>query len=147
MEPHITISQEGDKDSEAAILSALKDYNINRFGPSDWQELVISLRDDEGTVTGGLCGHTARGWLYTRLLFIPETLRGQGLGPKLLSMAEEEARKRGCIGAYIDTMNPDALAIYQKCGYEIFGQIENFSDIGSLTYLKKSFVSSRKNHV
>ncbi len=138
MEPHISISQEGDKDSEAAILSALKDYNINRFGPSDWQELVISLRDDEGTVTGGLCGHTARGWLYTRLLFIPETLRGQGLGSKLLAMAEEEARTRGCIGAYIDTMNPDALAIYQTCGYEIFGQIENFSGAESLTYLKKS---------
>lgn len=138
MQPTITISQTGDKDSEAAILAALKAYNVERLGPSDWQELTISLRDDTGDVTGGLCGHTARGWLYTRLLFVPETLRGQGLGPRLLAMAEDEARKRGCKGAYIDTMSPDALAIYQKCGYEVFGQIPDFGESVSLTYLRKN---------
>ncbi|MBD8686808.1 MULTISPECIES: GNAT family N-acetyltransferase [unclassified Rhizobium] len=136
-EPQITISDGPDKESEAAILSALKAYNVERFGPSDWRELVISLRNAEGIVTGGLSGHTARGWLYTSLLFIPEEMRGQGLGPKLLAMAEDEARKRGCRGAYIDTMNPDALAIYQACGYEIFGQIEGFTETTALTYLKK----------
>lgn len=139
MQPTISISQTADKDSEAAIFAALKSYNIDRFGPSEWQELVISLRDDDGNVIGGLCGHTARGWLYTQLLFVPETLRGQGLGPKLLAMAEDEAIKRGCVGAFIDTMNPDAVPVYQKCGYEIFGRIENFGE-SSLTYLKKSFV-------
>lgn len=138
MEPQITISDGPDKDSEAAILAALKSYNIERFGPSDWRSLVISLRNAEGIVTGGLSGHTARGWLYTSLLFIPEDMRGKGLGPRLLAMAEDEARKRGCKGAYIDTMNPDALAIYQACGYEIFGQIEGFTDTTALTYLKKS---------
>lgn len=137
MEPQITISDGPDKDSEAAILAALKAYNVDRFGPSDWRSLVISLRNADGTVTGGLSGHTARGWLYTSLLFIPEEMRGQGLGPKLLMLAEDEARKRGCKGAYIDTMNPDALAIYQACGYEIFGQIEGYTDTTSLTYLKK----------
>ncbi|NTF32592.1 GNAT family N-acetyltransferase [Rhizobium skierniewicense] len=139
MEPIITISTAAEKDSEAAIFAALKAYNLDRFGPSDWQELTISLRDEAGKVTGGLCGHTARGWLYTSLLFIPEDIRGQGLGARLLAMAEDEARKRGCKGAYIDTMSQDALAVYQKCGYEIFGQIEDFSDTVSLSYLKKSF--------
>ena len=138
MEPQIIISDGPDKDSEAAILSALKSYNTVRFGPSDWRSLVISLRNADGIVTGGLSGHTARGWLYTSLLFISEDMRGQGLGPRLLAMAEDEARKRGCKGAYIDTMNPDALAIYQACGYEIFGQIEGFTDTTALTYLKKS---------
>ena len=137
MEPQIIISDGPDKDSETAILAALKSYNVERFGPSDWRELVIALRNDEGSVIGGLSGHTARGWLYTSLLFIPEDMRGQGLGPRLLVMAEDEARKRGCKGAYIDTMNPDALAIYQACGYEIFGQIEGFTDTSSMTYLKK----------
>lgn len=86
---------------------------------------------------GGLSGHTARGWLYTALLFIPEDLRGQGLGPKLLQMAEDEARKRGCTGAYIDTMSVDALTLYQRCGYKIFGQIAEFGPDYAMTYLKK----------
>ncbi|XUY26032.1 GNAT family N-acetyltransferase [Agrobacterium sp. rho-8.1] len=140
MEPVITISNAADKDSEAAVFTALKAYNLARFGPSDWQELVISLRDEDGKVIGGLCGHTARSWLYTRLLFVPEDMRGQGLGARLLAMAEDEARKRGCKGAWIDTMSLDALVVYQKCGYEVFGQIENFSDTDSLSYLKKLFI-------
>lgn len=140
MDHDIQIIDGVDEDAKSAILQALKNYNIDRFGPADWQELTIPLRDTDGKVIGGLSGHTARGWLYIALLFIPEHLRGQRLGSKLLGMAEEEARKRGCIGAFIDTMNPDALAIYQKCGYEVFGKFDDFNGTASLTYLKKSFV-------
>ena len=137
MEPHIAIS-DSDQESEAAILAGLKAYNAERFGPSDWRGLVISLRDDDDNIIGGLSGHTARGWLYTSLLFIPEEMRGKGLGPKLLDLAEKEALKRGCRGAYIDTMNTDALRLYQKCGYVVFGQIEDFGNANTMTYLKKS---------
>ena len=139
MEPKIVLSA-SDKESEAAILAELKAYNTARFGASNWQELTISIRDDDGKVIGGLVGHTARGWLYTSLLFIPEEMRGKGLGPKLLALAEEEALKRGCKGAYIDTMNVDALSVYQACGYSIFGQIEDFGESGALTYLKKILI-------
>ncbi len=140
MEHDIQIIDGADEDAKSAILQALKTYNIDRFGPAEWQDLTIALRDPDGHVIGGLSGHTARSWLYTALLFIPEHLRGQRLGPKLLGMAEEQARKRGCIGAFIDTMNPDALAIYQKCGYEVFGKLDKFNGTATLTYLKKSLV-------
>ncbi len=138
MNYEIDVSDGANDDAKAVIFGALKTYNINRFGPADWKDLIIALRDEDGIVIGGLAGQTARGWLYTALLFVPEDLRGQGLGPKLLGMAEDEARKRGCKGAYIDTMNPDALALYQKCGYAIFGQIDDYGDGIALTYLKKA---------
>ncbi|MEH3109361.1 MAG: GNAT family N-acetyltransferase [Agrobacterium cavarae] len=137
MHYEIELSDGADESATAAILAGLKDYNLHRFGPADWKELVIALKDEDGKVIGGLSGHTARGWLYTALLFIPEDLRGQGLGPKLLQMAEDEARKRGCTGVYIDTMSADALTLYQKCGYEIFGQIAEFGPDYAMTYLKK----------
>lgn len=140
MHYNIQLSDGADDSATAAILSSLKEYNRHRFGPADWKELVIALRNEDGNVIGGLSGHTARGWLYTALLFIPEELRGQGLGHKLLQMAEDEARKRGCTGAYIDTMSADALTLYQRCGYKIFGQLAEFGPDYSLTYLKKSLV-------
>ncbi|MDQ1186641.1 GNAT family N-acetyltransferase [Agrobacterium larrymoorei] len=140
MQYQIELSDGADDSAKAAILAGLKDYNLHRFGPADWKDLVIALKDENGQVIGGLAGHTARGWLYTALLFIPEALRGQGLGPKLLQMAEDEARKRGCTGAHIDTMSADALTLYQRCGYEIFGQIAEFGPDYSMTYLKKSLV-------
>ncbi len=140
MHYEIELNDGANEDAKAAILGALKSYNINRFGPAEWKDLIIALKDADGNVIGGLAGYTARRWLYTALLFIPEDLRGKGLGPKLLGMAEDEARKRGCKGAYIDTMNPEALLLYQRCGYTIFGQIEDYGDGIAMTYLKKLLI-------
>lgn len=109
-------------EEEKAIEAPLIAYNIATFGKSDKRDLNIPLRNAEGVVEGGLVGYTARGWLYVRLLFIPQAARGQGFGPKLLAIAEQEARHRGCIGAYLDTMNPEALKVYQRCGYRLIGQ-------------------------
>lgn len=107
---------------EEAVRKPLVDFNIARFGESGKRDLAICLRSDSGEVKGGLIGWTARDWLYVQLLFIPEENRGHGLAGRLLKMAENEARKRGCVGAYIDTMNPDALQTYLKYGYKIIGK-------------------------
>jgi GNAT superfamily N-acetyltransferase len=133
------MSDVADPEAEKAIRDPLVAYNLARFGESDKRELIITIRDDENIVTGGLVGHTARGWLYVQLLFIPETMRGRGTGPKLLAMAEEEARKRGCMGAYIDTMNPDALRTYERYGFTKIGSLGPLSSGQSITWLEKRF--------
>ena len=135
----LTVSDETDDAAEAFISGALRNWNIARFGESNKRDLNILLRDTEGAVTGGLIGHTARGWLFIALLFVPETQRGQGLARRLLDMAEEEARKRGCLGAMIDTMNPDALRLYRKTGYEISGASPAFDSGHCITWLAKRF--------
>lgn len=125
---------------EAAILKQLTDYNNNvLLGPTDRRGLAIVLRDEHGNADGGLVGHTGRGWLYVRLLFVPERLRGQGLAGRMLQMAEDEARARGCKGAYIDTINPAARRAYERQGYETCGSIENFTGDFSITWLVKRF--------
>jgi GNAT superfamily N-acetyltransferase len=133
------LSDVADAEAEKAIRDPPVAYNLARFGESDKRKLIITIRDGEDTVTGGLVGYTARGWLYVQLLFVPETMRGQGTGPKLLAMAEEEARKRGCMGAYIDTMNPDALRLYQRFGFTKIGSLSPLSTGQSITWLEKRF--------
>ncbi|MFF2319732.1 GNAT family N-acetyltransferase [Agrobacterium sp. NPDC058088] len=133
------LSDVADAEVEKAIREPLVAYNIARFGESDKRELTITIRDEDNTVTGGLVGHTARGWLYVQLLFVPETMRGQGTASKLLSMAEDEARKRGCVGAYIDTMNPDALRTYERYGFTKIGALGPLSSGQSITWLEKRF--------
>ncbi|MDS7597674.1 GNAT family N-acetyltransferase [Agrobacterium tumefaciens] len=128
-----------DAEAEKAIRDPLVAYNVARFGESDRRELLITIRNGEGAVTGGLVGYTGRGWLYIQLLFVPEDMRGKGTGPKLLAMAEEEAKKRGCIGAYIDTMNPDALRLYERCGFAKIGALSPLSSGQSITWLEKRF--------
>ncbi|TPP12152.1 GNAT family N-acetyltransferase [Rhizobium glycinendophyticum] len=52
------------------------------------------------------------------MLFISERLRGQRMAGRLLAMAEKEAKVRGCIGTYIDTVNPVARRTYERAGLE-----------------------------
>jgi GNAT superfamily N-acetyltransferase len=124
---------------EAQILEQLKAFNLRMFGESRRRDLCIPLYDDDGRVTGGLVGYTGRGWLYTAMLFIPEPLRGQGLAGRMLDMAEEEARRRGCIGAYIDTMNPQALRLYLRHGYHEIGSLKGLDGGLAVTWLEKRF--------
>jgi len=73
-----------------------------------------------------LIGETYYGWLYINLLFIREELRGQGYGHRLLTLAEEEALKRGAGNAYLDTFSFQAPDFYQQHGYQVFGTLQDF---------------------
>jgi GNAT superfamily N-acetyltransferase len=146
MESRLRISDQITPDEEQAVEDRLVAYNVATFGKSDRRPLSILLRDDAGVVEGGLIGYTARGWLYVRLLFIPEAHRGQGLAPRLLALAEAEAKARGCIGAYLDTMNPQALKTYLRCGYAANGSHGPMTGDLHITWLSKRFASEANSH-
>jgi GNAT superfamily N-acetyltransferase len=136
---HLEIVEGIPQQDEDIILDKLKAFNIECFGESDRRELAIPLRDTAGAIAGGLVGYTGRGWLYISMLFIPELMRAKGLATRLMIMAEAEAAKRGCIGAYIDTMNPAALALYLKHGYRPIGKLEGLASGHDVTWLEKRF--------
>src|SRR5436190_860977 len=121
----------------AAISEGLTAFNAADVGPSERRALAILIRDESGKTIGGVSGYTAWGWLFTAWLFVPETLRGQGMAGKLLEAAEAEAMARGCFGAWIDTFNPQALRAYQRQGYEIFGELPDFPVGRSRFFLQK----------
>lgn len=122
---------------EAELSKALIAHNVEMLGASHRQPLYIPLKNAQGVVEGGLVAATARGWLHVDILFVPDALRGQGLAAKLLLAAEDEARKRGCKGALIDTANPVARRIYARQGYDICGTLEDYGDGHSITWMKK----------
>ncbi|MBX4908683.1 MULTISPECIES: GNAT family N-acetyltransferase [Rhizobium] len=122
----------------AAITDALSAFNNSDVGPSDRQPLAVLVRDTDGKVTGGLSGFTAWGWLFTQMLYIPDTLRGTGIAGRILAKAEDEAKARGCRGAWIDTFNPQALRAYLRQGYEIFGELEDFPEGRTRSFLRKN---------
>ena len=124
-------------EARETILAGIKAHNDTMLGPTDRRDIFIPLKDDEGKTVGGLVGYTGRGWLFVSMLFVPEHLRGQGLASALLQRAEDEARARGCTGAYIDTINPQARRAYMRQGYEVFGALDKFTGDFSLTWLKK----------
>lgn len=120
---HLEITDSPETNALRAIREGLDAYNATQGVPVDWQPLYLFLRDDQGNTIGGLIGGTYWGWLDIRLLWVADTLRGQGYGSRLMMEAEQEALKRCCHHAYLDTMDFQALEFYQQHGYTIYGEL------------------------
>jgi GNAT superfamily N-acetyltransferase len=119
------------------VAKSLTAFNTGEVGPPERRTLCVFIRDNGGKVVGGSSGFTQWGWLFTQLLWISEEMRGQGLAGTLLQHAEDEARRRGCKGAWIDTFSPHAKHAYERQGYAVFGEIPDFVAGRSRYFLQK----------
>ena len=120
-----------------AVEDGLDDYN-RAFIRSDYQELRIIVRGESGYVAGGLLGDRDWGWLHIRIFWLEAAARRQGLGSKLLAMAEDEGRRRGCKYAYLNTVSFQARPFYEKKGYELFATQEDYPVGHSRWFMKKT---------
>lgn len=110
--------------AEAAISGGLVAYNGTHFRPPDAATLDVVVRDDNsGEPVGGLLGHTSFGLFFLDLLYLPEELRGSGMGNRIITLAEDEARRRGCTAAFVYTVTFQAPGFYERLGYRRFGEI------------------------
>lgn len=108
-----------------AIFRALASVSLNVIGPAEPRLLVIPIQQPSGVVVGGLWAVSLFRWLHLEMLFVPEPMRGQGIGAALLAAAETEARGRGCIGIYVDTLSFQAVPFYEKMGFSTFGVLDD----------------------
>lgn len=122
----ISVTSTPDQTDAETINRNLTEFNDSTVGPANRSELSVLVHDEAGTLIAGINGLTAWGWLYVQRLWVGEKARGQGIAGKMLSAAEDDAKARGCIGAYIDTFNPVALGTYQRQGYVEYGRMEQF---------------------
>ncbi len=114
MEYTLEIEDAPDPEDERFVHERLSEYNRAHVGSENHQRLVIFLRDADGSIVAGLLGDTYWGWLSVGILWVHERLRGRGYGQRLLKAAEEEALRRGCHHAHLDTMDFQALPFYVK---------------------------------
>ena len=108
------------------IGQGISNYNVQQAGEDNAQSLCLVLRSADEEVVGGIIGATYWNWFHLDLMWIQEELRGHGYGHRLLMLAEEEARRRGATNAYLDTFSFQALDFYEKHGYQVFGELEDF---------------------
>ena len=76
-------------DADVEVLPRrLEDFNESRWpGHQPWKPLGVFVRDRE-SVVAGLVGETYCGWLFIRYLWVSDSLRGQGIGRKLMAGGE-----------------------------------------------------------
>ena len=122
----VTVELSPEPEDIDAVTQFLVDANFERAGQDNFEPLFVALRDEIGTIAGGVIGETYWGWLYVDNLSVRTDLRGQGFGGLLLAAAEDEARKRGCRHAFLDTFSFQARPFYEKHGYKIAGTLDDF---------------------
>jgi GNAT superfamily N-acetyltransferase len=135
MSHRIELVPEPAPELRATMLEGLRAFNATELSPGlKLHDLAVAIRDPAlGGVVGGLWGRTSWGWLTVELIFVPENLRGQGLATRLITAAEHEAMARGCHAAWLDTLNPKALSLYERLGYTRFGELKDFP-VGQCRY-------------
>lgn len=122
----ISIVDDPDEKDLNTFFDILRNYNRAQAGPSSHKALSIFVRNENGEIVGGLTGETYWDWLFVENLAVDESVRKSGIGSKLLKAAEEEAVKRGCHAVYLDTFSFQARPFYEKHGYHLFGQLDEF---------------------
>ncbi len=100
------------------------------------QDLGIFYREN-GRLLAGLRAVTYWDWLHIRSLWVDDSLRGQGIGQKLMAAAEKEGAARGCHSAMVDTHSFQAPAFYKKAGYEVWGELADFPRGHTRIYFRK----------
>ena len=115
-----------DEATRSVIIAGLIGYNQAKTGRKDARALVVAIEDEQGQVIGGLWGRTSYDWLFVELLFVPDALRGQGVGTDLMRRAEAEALARGCHSVWLDTFEFQARGFYERLGYTCFAELANY---------------------
>jgi GNAT superfamily N-acetyltransferase len=147
LKPTINLIKKPEPHMRQAIARPLIAFNNTRASqPEDYLPLVITLSDgDGGNILGGLWADTNFAHMHVDLLFVPETLRGFGLGRQMLVQAEQEAVARGCRGAWLDTYSFQARGFYEHLGYDVFGTIDDYPPGQSRIFLHKSLRPLRRS--
>jgi GNAT superfamily N-acetyltransferase len=123
-EPVLALTDEPGEQAQQVIGRGLADFNELKTGYRDARPLAALARDpDTAETLGGMLGRTSYGMLFIDLVFLPETLRGQDIGSRLLRMMEEEGIRRGCQSGVLYTVTFQAPGFYERHGWIEFGRV------------------------
>ena len=128
------------REDVALLDERLYEFNASASGVHDGRSLAIFVRDGDGTIVAGMHGWTWGGTGFVQAIWVDQTRRGRGLGSRLLSAAEAEARRRGCHQMHLDTHSYQAPTFYKKLGYEVIGRLPGWPGDDVRIFLRKRLV-------
>jgi GNAT superfamily N-acetyltransferase len=124
-EPKIIVTDAPTPEQNAVIQEGLRAYNTEKAGYDDYKPLAVFVTDPAtGAVLGGLFGGSYMGQARVDRFFLPEDLRRDRIGSRVLALAEEEARRRGCSLLMLNTMEIQAPGFYLKQGYTMAAKLD-----------------------
>jgi len=97
----------------------------------DKDEMVIAALDND-IVVGGAYGYINQDYLYTSLLWVDESYRGQKIATQIMNKLEEYAKELNCHHYFLGTCTFQAKDFYLRNGYHnqmtFYNCPENYED-------------------
>ena len=103
------------------LWAGLIRYNRKTAGPFHYSRTVLSVRDANGRILGGLILQSYWKESYVELLWLSDKARRLGFGRRLMQEAERRARRRGSRLMHLNTYSFQAPGFYEKLGFRRFG--------------------------
>ena len=134
------ITADGDERDISEIHEMLREYNLAHREASESVPIGVFLEDGNSKKLAGMTGETFGNWLCIQYFFVSETLRGSGVGSRLMEAAENEAVRRGCKYAFVNTFSFQAPEFYIKHGYREVFTLEEYPYTGKRHYYTKELL-------
>ncbi len=113
------IAQDG-VPAEAEIVDiGLEEFNERAAPLHEVQTLSCLVHDGAGKVVGGAVGRRWGELCELQQLWVDESLRGSGVGERVVREFERHAVGKGCKSFYLETFSFQAPDFYRKLGYRV----------------------------
>lgn len=134
-----TFAPPSPEDLQAGTLGKhMREFNYRTVGEyPQVQPLRLDVRDLHGRLVAGIRSYVFVYWLQTDVLWVAEDQRGQGLGARLLGMAEAQGKALGAKNAKLETFEWQARAFYLKQGYAEYARIDDYIQGQYLSLMRK----------
>jgi putative acetyltransferase len=133
-----------------ALIADLDAYQLTLYPPESVYALDMAslkqpnvlfavARDADGAAVG--CGAmvVTPEFAEVKRMYVRPEARGQGLARRVLSMLEREAAQRGSTLYTLETgpSQPEAIALYERLGYERCGPYGDYRDDPLSVFMRK----------
>ena len=120
--PYRTVVADRLPDLDQRLSDELDTFNAAATeGVAPSRELTVQILDESGQLATGMSGWTWGVAAGIGMTWVREETRGDGLGARLLTSFEDEARARGCTHVFVTSFTFQAPGFYERHGYrEIF---------------------------
>ncbi len=133
----VSINGEPNPIDKQVMIDGMLSYHASKGHVRKSETFSVVIKDQNEKLLGCVMVSFLWNGMSIQSLWVDDAVRGQGLGKKLMAMAEEEGVKRGCTIAYTDTFTWQAPGFYEKLGYKIYGKLEGFPEDNALSYFCK----------
>lgn len=124
------------------IRRGLIEFNARHLPDDSYEPLTVLVRDRDNRVVGGLLGAFYWGVVAIDIVWLADSVQGQGLGTRMMQVLEDEARRRGASCIHLDTMSFQARGFYEKLGYRVFGELAGYPNGVSRFYMMKQLTAN-----